>query len=129
MTPYQQLINGAWVEATNGGTWDVLNPATEAVVHTVPYGTAADCDLAIAAAHGAFKDWSRATPYERGAVLDKTAALIRGEVDALARTTVLESGKPLLQARGEWLAAADLFEWFAEEGKRAYGRIVPARTS
>ena len=129
MTPFQQLINGAWVEATNGGTWDVLNPATEAVVHTVPYGTAADCDLAIAAAHAAFKDWSRATPYERGAVLDKTATLIRGEVDALARTTVLESGKPLLQARGEWLAAADLFEWFAEEGKRAYGRIVPARTS
>ncbi len=129
MTPYQQLINGAWVDAVGGGTWDVLNPATEAVVQTVPYGAAADCDLAIAAAHAAFTGWSRATPYERGAVLAKTAALIRGEVDALARTTVLESGKPLLQARGEWLAAADLFEWFGEEGKRAYGRIVPARTS
>lgn len=129
MTPYQQLINGAWVDAVDGGTWDVLNPATEAVVHRVPYGSAVDCDLAIAAAHAAFTDWSRATPYERGAVLDKTATLIRGEVDALAHTTVLESGKPLLQARGEWLAAADLFEWFGEEGKRAYGRIVPARTS
>ena len=126
---YQQLINGEWRDAIHGGTWDVLNPATEQVVQTVPFGTAADCDLGIAAAHAAFPGWSRATPYERGAVLDKTAALIRAGVDALAHTTVLESGKPLLQARGEWLAAADLFEWFAEEGKRAYGRVIPARTS
>ncbi len=128
MIPNQQLINGEWRDAEGGGTWEVLNPATESVVATVPYGTAADCDLAIEAAARAFGDWSRMTAYERGAVLDRTAALIRAEADALARTTVLESGKPLVQARGEWLAAADLFEWFAEEGKRAYGRIIPART-
>lgn len=127
MTFNKQLINGEWRDATNGGTWDVLNPATETVVATVPYGTAEDCDLAIAAAHRAFADWSRKTPYERGAVLEKTAALIRAEVDALAHTTTLEAGKPLPQAKGEWLAAADLFDWFAEEGKRAYGRIVPSR--
>ncbi len=129
MTHHKQLIDGAWRDATNGGTWDVLNPATEAVVATVPYGTAADCDLAIEAAQRAFSAWSRMTPYERGAVLDKTADLIRAEVDAIAHDTVLESGKPLAQARGEWLAAADLFAWFAEEGKRAYGRIIPARTA
>ena len=129
MNMHTQLINGVWVDAVHGGTWDVLNPATEQVVQTVPFGAAADCDLAIEAAHAAFSDWSRATPYERGAVLDKTAALIRAGVDGLAHTTVLESGKPLPQARGEWLAAADLFEWFAEEGKRAYGRVIPARTS
>lgn len=127
MTSNKQLINGEWRDATNGGTWDVLNPATEAVVATVPYGAAADCDLAIASAHRAFADWSRKTPYERGAVLEKTAALIRTGVDALAHTTTLEAGKPLPQAKGEWLAAADLFDWFAEEGKRAYGRIVPSR--
>ncbi|MCC6989189.1 MAG: NAD-dependent succinate-semialdehyde dehydrogenase [Acidobacteria bacterium] len=127
MTSNKQLINGEWRDATNGGTWDVLNPATEAVVATVPYGTAEDCDLAIAAAHRAFADWSRKTPYERGAVLEKTAALIRAGAADLAHTTVLESGKPLAQARGEWLAAADLFDWFAEEGKRAYGRIIPSR--
>ena len=129
MTSHKQLINGEWREATNGGTWDVLNPANETVVATVPFGTAADCDLAIEAAHRAFDDWSRKTPYERAAVLARTAALIRAESAALARTTVLESGKPIAQARGEWLAAADLFEWFAEEGKRAYGRVIPARTA
>ena len=123
-----QHINGEWVDAIDGGTWDVLNPATEQLVQTVPFGGADDCTRAIDAAHAAFAGWSRATPYERGAVLGKTATLIRAGVDGLAHTTVLESGKPLLQARGEWLAAADLFEWFAEEGKRAYGRIIPART-
>lgn len=127
MTSNTQLINGEWRDATNGGTWDVMNPATETVVATVPYGTAEDCALAIAAAHRAFADWSRKTPYERGAVLEKAAALIRADVDALAHTTTLEAGKPLPQAKGEWLAAADLFDWFAEEGKRAYGRIVPSR--
>ncbi|HUU33683.1 MAG TPA: NAD-dependent succinate-semialdehyde dehydrogenase [Vicinamibacterales bacterium] len=128
MTPFKQLINGTWTDAVDGGTWDVLNPATETVVETVPFGGAADCDLAIEAAHRAFSDWSRATPYERGAVLARTASLIRADADALARATTLEAGKPLAQARGEWLAAADLFEWFAEEGKRAYGRIIPSRT-
>src|SRR5205814_1522164 len=67
------------------------------------------------------------TPYDRGAILKRAADLIRAQADCLARTTVLESGKPVAQARAEWLVAADLFEWFAEEGKRAYGRVVPSR--
>jgi acyl-CoA reductase-like NAD-dependent aldehyde dehydrogenase len=128
MTAYQQYIGGVWMDASNGGTWDVLNPATEEVVRTVPYGGATDCNLAIDAAVDAFRSWSARTPYERGAILKKAAELIRGTADTLARTTVLESGKPIAQARGEWLVCADLFEWFAEEGKRAYGRVVPART-
>ncbi|MEZ5293309.1 MAG: NAD-dependent succinate-semialdehyde dehydrogenase [Vicinamibacterales bacterium] len=129
MSLYRQLIGGEWKDATNGGTWNVLNPATEAVVETVPYGTAADCDLAIEAAHRAFDGWSRMTPYERGAVLEKAASAIRASADELGRTTVLESGKPFPQARGEWLGAADLLEWFAEEGKRAYGRVIPSRSA
>jgi acyl-CoA reductase-like NAD-dependent aldehyde dehydrogenase len=128
MTIFKQFIGGQWVDATNGGTWDVLNPATEEVVATVPFGTAADCDLAIDAARAAFDGWSHATAYERGAVLDKAAALIRADLDALGTATVLESGKPVAQARGEWAASADLLEWFAEEGKRAYGRVIPSRT-
>src|SRR5262249_17071881 len=87
-----------------------------------------DCNLAIDAAVAAFPSWSARTPYDRGAILKKAADLIRASAEALARTTVLESGKPLAQARGEWLVCADLFEWFAEEGKRAYGRVIPART-
>jgi succinate-semialdehyde dehydrogenase / glutarate-semialdehyde dehydrogenase len=128
MTAYQQYIGGAWMDASNGGTWDVLNPATEELVRTVPYGTSTDCNLAIDAAAAAFPSWSVRTPYDRGAILKKAADLIRTTADTLARTTVLESGKPIAQARGEWLVCADLFEWFAEEGKRAYGRVVPART-
>ena len=106
---------------------DVLDPATEEVVATVPFGTAEDCTRAIDAAHAAFDGWSRTTAYERAAVLDKAAAAIRAGLDTLAHTTVLESGKPLVQARGEWSATADLLEWFAEEGKRAYGRVIPSR--
>jgi len=124
---YQQYIGGAWTGATNGATWNVINPATEEVVRTVPFGTRADCRAAIDAAAGAFPGWSRRTPYERGAILQKAAARMRELADEVARTTVLESGKPFAQARGEWMVAADLFDWFAEEGKRAYGRTIPAR--
>ena len=129
MQTQKQLIDGSWQDAADGGTWDVLNPATEEVVATVPYGGAADCERAIEAASRAFTDWSRKTPYERATVLEGAAARIRAEVDALARTTVQEAGKPFVQAKGEWLAAADLFDWFAEEGKRACGRVIPSRAA
>jgi succinate-semialdehyde dehydrogenase len=124
---YQQYIDGAWTSALNGGTWDVINPANEEVIRTVPFGTRADCRAAIEASARAFPTWSRRTPYERGAMLQKAAARMRELADDLAKTTVLESGKPFPQARGEWIVAADLFDWFAEEGKRAYGRTIPSR--
>ncbi len=126
---YRQLIGGAWQDASNGGTWDVLNPATEEVVRTVPFGDAHDCALAIEAATKAFPAWSAKTAYERAAPLKKAADLMRERAADLARTTVMECGKPLPQAKGEWGVAADLFEWFAEEGKRAYGRWVPPRSN
>ncbi|MGD9905214.1 MAG: NAD-dependent succinate-semialdehyde dehydrogenase [Vicinamibacterales bacterium] len=125
---FRQLIGGQWQDAANGGTWDVLDPATETVVETVPFGGAEDCTRAIDAAHAAFDSWRHATAYERAAVLAKAAALIRADLDGLGRVTVTESGKPFVQARGEWAATADMLEWFAEEGKRAYGRVVPSRT-
>jgi acyl-CoA reductase-like NAD-dependent aldehyde dehydrogenase len=126
---YQQSIGGVWRDASNGKTWDVLNPATEEVVRTVPFGNGDDCRLAIEAAAAAFPSWSRKTAYERAACLKRAADLMRDCAAELARTTVLESGKPLMQAKGEWGVAADLFEWFAEEGKRAYGRWVPSRNA
>jgi succinate-semialdehyde dehydrogenase/glutarate-semialdehyde dehydrogenase len=122
-----QLIGGEWVQAGNGGTRDVINPATEEVVATVPFGNADDCNTAIKAAAEAFNAWARQTPYERGAILDKAAARIREQVDDLARITVQEAGKPIMEAAGEWRVVADLLEWFAEEGKRAYGRTIPSR--
>jgi succinate-semialdehyde dehydrogenase len=124
---YQQYIDGTWTGAIGGGMWNVVNPATEETVQAVPFGGREDSRAAIESATRAFPAWSRRTPYERGAILQKAAAQMRELADDLARTTVLESGKPFAQARGEWVVAADLFDWFAEEGKRAYGRTIPSR--
>lgn len=126
---YKQLIDGAWADASNGGTWEVMNPATEEVIRSVPFGGREDCRLAIEAASRAFPVWSRTPAYERGAILARAAQLLRERADATGRTIVMESGKPFIQGRGECLVAADLFEWFAEEGKRAYGRTIPSRSS
>ena len=124
---HRQLIAGEWLDASNRGTWDVLNPATEELVERVPYGTGDDARAAIDAAAAAFRRWADTPAWDRGAILKSAADLMRARAADLARTTVLECGKPLAQAKAEWSVAADLFEWFAEEGKRAYGRIVPSR--
>jgi acyl-CoA reductase-like NAD-dependent aldehyde dehydrogenase len=126
---FRQLIDGRWCDASDGGSWDVLNPATEEVVRIVPYGVGAECLAAIEAAAKAQPAWARKTPYERAAILKGAADLMRARASELGRITTLESGKPLAQGVGEWTVAADLFEWFAEEGKRAYGRIIPSRNS
>lgn len=126
--PYQQLIDGQWTDAAGGGRWDVMNPATEETIRSVPFGARADCHAAIEAAARAFPAWSSRTAYERGAILARTAQLLRERADEIGRTTVMESGKPLAQGKGECFVAADLFDWFAEEGKRAYGRTIPSRT-
>lgn len=126
-SPAKQFLDGSWVDARDGGTWDLINPATEERVTVVPFGGRADCDAAIDAAERAFPSWSQKTPYERGAILRKAADIIRERVKHLARVTVQESGKPLAEATGEWRVAADLLEWYSEEGKRAYGRTIPAR--
>jgi acyl-CoA reductase-like NAD-dependent aldehyde dehydrogenase len=124
---YQQYIDGDWVDAANGHTWKVVNPATEDVVREVPFGDASDCQAAIDAAARAFRGWSSRTAYERAAVLRTAADRMRERAGELAKTTVQECGKPLAQAKSEWVVAADLFEWFSEECKRAYGRTIPSR--
>ena len=122
----KQLINGEWAEACNGNSLEVTDPATEAVVATVPYGDGADCALAIGAAQAAFGGWSGMTPFRRADLLKRAADIMRGRIGELARVTVRESGKPYAEARGEWSVAADFFEWYAEEGKRAYGYTIPS---
>ncbi len=122
----KMLINGAWVDAGNGRTWKVVNPATEAEVAEVPFGDASDAHTAVEAARNAQPLWAEMTAYERGAVLGRVAELIRGRLDELAPIMTRECGKPLSEARDEWTATASVFEWFAEEGKRGYGRIIPA---
>ncbi len=125
----KMLIDGEWLDAADGGTWQVVNPATEQPVATVPFGGAEETTRAITAAHEALPRWQRMTAYERGAILRDIAAALRARVDELAPIMTAECGKPLGEAKGEWGACADLFDWFAEEGKRAYGRTIPARNA
>ena len=103
----------------------MINPADESTLAHVAFGGRLDADRAIEAAAKAFPAWKALTTYDRAKILKKTADLIRERVDAIARTMTQEQGKPLPEAKGETLATADTFEWFAEEGKRAYGRIIP----
>ena len=124
---YKMLIDGRWRDAAGGGRWQVVNPATEEAIAEVPYGDAVDVERAIAAANDALPGWGALTAYDRGAVLRDIADALRARADELAPIMTAECGKPIGEARGEWGACADLFDWFAEEGKRAYGRVIPAR--
>src|SRR3954454_2993090 len=123
--PTRMYIDGQWVDAADGTTLAVINPADESTLADVAYGTRADADKAIAAAEKAFPAWKAVSAYDRSRILKKTADLMRERADGIARTLTQEQGKPLLEAKTEVLHAADTFEWFAEEGKRAYGRIIP----
>ncbi len=123
--PSQMFIDGRWVDATDGKTLPVINPADESTLTEVAFGGRADADRAIEAAAKAFPAWRALSAYDRAKILKKTAELMRERADAIARTLTQEQGKPLPEARGEVMHAADTFEWFAEEAKRAYGRIIP----
>lgn len=125
-TNYSQHINGTWTPALGGGTWDVKNPADETTVATVPFGDGSDAIRAIEAAKSAFKAWSTTNPFDRAAILKKAGALMHERLEHYARTTVMESGKPLAEAIGEWRIAANFFEWYAEEGKRNAGTVLQA---
>ena len=121
------LIDGQWSDAADGATWQVVNPARETPLMQTPFGGAEEATKAIAAAHAALPRWKAMTAYERCAILRDIADALRSRADELAPIMTAECGKPLGEARGEWGACADLFDWFAEEGKRAYGRTIPAR--
>jgi acyl-CoA reductase-like NAD-dependent aldehyde dehydrogenase len=127
MTDYLQLIGGEWVPAARGGTWHLVNPATEQVVDTVPFGDAADVTAAIDAAAAAWDAWANTNPYERAAVLMRAAALLGERAEQYAAVTTEESGKPHAQAVAEWQSAPNYLIYAAEEAKRLGGRIIPAR--
>src|SRR5690554_484842 len=127
MIDFKQLIGGEWVGAANGGTWDLVNPATEEVIETLPFGDAADLVAAVEAAHGAFREWSHLTAYQRSKVLLKAADIILENIDEFARITTEESGKPFAQSKGEWLGAPNQLRWAAGEAERLYGRWIPSR--
>jgi len=121
------LIDGCWVESRDLARFEVLDPANGAVVGTVPDAGAADIDAAIAAASKALRPWRRLPARERGRILLNCAAVVRDRLPDIAFTMTREQGKPLAEAKAEVEFAASFFEWFAGEGERAYGQMVPAQ--
>jgi len=121
----QQYINGEWLDAIDKQSYQLINPATEEAIVELSFANSKDAKHAIDAADNAFKTWTKTTPYTRAEILKKAAIYIRENIAAIAKDMVLESGKPLAEAKGEWAVAANLFEWYAEECKRAYGKVIP----
>lgn len=123
---HKQWINGQWCDAVAHTKWELINPATEEIIKSVPYGDEKDLHLATDAANQALEGWKKQTPYFRAEYLKKVAEIIRQNVSLFAKETTLETGKPRNEAESEWQVAANLFEWYAEEGKRAYGHVIPS---
>ena len=119
------LINGQWVQADSGKTFAVRNPATGEVVGNVPAMGTAETRRAIEAAHAAGAAWRKLLAKERAAILRKLNDLMLANTDDLAAIMTAEQGKPLAEAKGEIAYAASFIEWFAEEGKRVYGDVIP----
>ncbi len=119
------LINNAWQDAADGRTIDVLNPATNAVIGRVAHASVKDLDSALAAAQKGFEIWRATSAVERQRIMRGAAVLLRERAETIAAIMTVEQGKPLAEARGEVLSCAGMIEWFADEGRRVYGRIVP----
>ena len=125
----QLFINGQWQQALEGRTLPVVNPATGTEIGRVAHAGRPDLDRALEAAQKGFEVWRDIVPAERSKVMRRAAALIRERAGDIAPLLTQEQGKPLAEAKGETMAAADIIEWFADEGLRVYGRIVPSRAN
>jgi len=123
----QLFINGQWQDAADGRTLAVFNPATGKEIGRVAQAGKADLDKALDAARKGFETWRDMPPAERAKTMRKAAALIRERAADIAPLITQEQGKPLAEAKAETLAAADMIEWYADEGFRVYGRLVPSR--
>lgn len=123
----QLFINGQWQDAADGRSLAVMNPATGKEIGRVAHAAKADLDKALEAAQKGFETWRDMTAADRSKIMRKAAGLMRERAGDIARLLTQEQGKPLVEAKGEAMAAADIIEWFAEEGFRVYGRIVPSR--
>ena len=123
----QLFIDGQWQDATDGRSLAVFNPATGKEIGRVAHAGIADLDRALVAAQKGFEKWRDMPAIERNKIMRKAAGLMRERAADIGAVLTQEQGKPLVEAKGEAMAAADIIEWFADEGQRVYGRIVPAR--
>jgi succinate-semialdehyde dehydrogenase/glutarate-semialdehyde dehydrogenase len=124
--PTRLLVDGQWVDATGGGTFEVTNPATGAVLARIADATPADGDRALAAAAAAQREWARTEPRVRGEILRSAFELLTERADDFARLMTLEMGKALPEAKGEVAYGAEFFRWFSEEAVRIHGRYSAA---
>src|ERR1700730_6777040 len=120
-------IDGKWVNGGGRKGEDVLNPATEKPLAHLPHASKADLDEALEAAKRGFALWRATSAYDRAKIMRKAADLMRERHDAISKVMVQEQGKVYVEARAEVITSADIIDWYAEEGRRAYGRVVPGR--
>jgi len=123
----QLLINGKWSDGTSGKSETVINPATQEVLGELPLASAADLDRALKASASGFKIWRHVPAFERQQIMERAARLMEERKETLAENLTMEMGKPLNEARMEMDFTINVLRWYAEEGKRAYGRLVPPR--
>ncbi len=120
-------IAGTWRAADAGETIDVINPATGQPIGNVAHARISDLDAALEAAEKAFRGWKEVPAMQRYQVMRKAANLMRERADEIAAIMTMEQGKPVGEAKIETLFGADIIDWFAEEARRTYGRVIPAR--
>ncbi|MGC1465453.1 MAG: NAD-dependent succinate-semialdehyde dehydrogenase [Pseudolabrys sp.] len=127
---YTQLalyIDGQWLNGEGRKGEDVINPATGKTLAHLPHASKADLDAALAAAKKGLAAWRATSAYDRSKIMRKAADLLRERFDHIAKVQTQEQGKVYVESRGEVLTSADIIDWYAEEGRRAYGRVVPGR--
>jgi succinate-semialdehyde dehydrogenase/glutarate-semialdehyde dehydrogenase len=128
MYPNTQLfIDGQWCDAADGRTLPVFNPATGLEIGRLAHAGVPDLDRALAAAQRGFELWRKVPAAERATIMRRAGTLMRERAEAIGQVLTLEQGKPLAEAKAEAAMSAEIIEWFAEEGRRVYGRIVPSR--
>lgn len=126
-TELKLFIDGKWLNGEGRKGEDVINPATGKVLAHLPHASKADLDEALAAAAKGFQVWKNTSAYDRGKIMRKAADLLRERHDHVAKVQTQEQGKSYAESRAEVLTSADIIDWYAEEGRRSYGRIVPGR--
>jgi succinate-semialdehyde dehydrogenase/glutarate-semialdehyde dehydrogenase len=120
-------IDGQWLSGNGRKTEDVINPASGKVLAQLPHASRADLDAALAAAEKGFAVWKTTSAYDRAKIMRKAAELLRERADHVSKVQTQEQGKPYPESRAEVVTSADIIDWYAEEGRRTYGRIVPGR--
>jgi len=120
-------IDGKWLNGEGRKGEDVINPATGKALGHLPHASTADLDAAIAAAEKGLAVWKSTSAYDRSKIMRKAADLLRERYDHVSKVQTQEQGKVYVESRAEVLTSAEIIEWYAEEGRRTYGRVVPGR--